>query len=192
MKNILIINGHPDKESFCSSIAEKYHQGAKATGANSTVVHLVDLKFNPILQFGYRQRTELEADLLEVREAISAADHLVFVYPIWWGVQPALLKGFIDRVFLPGFAFKPKEDSVMWDKLLKGKTGRIITTMDAPNWYNKLMYRNAGIHAMKKATLEYCGVKPVKTTTFSLVKHSDFSKREDWLKKVEKLGRSMN
>jgi len=94
------------------------------------------------------------------------------VYPIWWGTYPALLKAFIDRVFLPGFAFKYKPDSMFWDKLLKGKTARLIVTMDAPKWYYALVYRSAGHIALKKATLEFCGVKPVTTSTFGSVKSS--------------------
>jgi len=65
-----------------------------------------ELDFNPNLQFGYRKRTELEPDLLKAQELIKWADHLVWIYPVWWGSIPAIMKGFIDRVFLPGFAFQ--------------------------------------------------------------------------------------
>jgi putative NADPH-quinone reductase len=77
----------------------------------------------------------LEPDLLAAWEKILWAEHLVWIYPIWWGSMPAILKGFIDRLFLLGFAFKKKENSVWWDKLLTGKSARIITTLDQPKWY---------------------------------------------------------
>jgi hypothetical protein len=69
-------------------------------------LRLGQLDFDPSLHEGYRQVQPLEADLLAAQEAILWAEHLVFAYPIWWGGAPALLKGFVDRAFLPGFAFK--------------------------------------------------------------------------------------
>lgn len=192
MKKILIINGHPDKESFCLELAKKYKIGADSSGADCKLINLIDLKFSPILKYGYRKRTDLEDDLVRVQHDIKDAAHLVFVYPTWWGTQPALLKGFIDRVFLPGFAFKYRENSLFWDKLLKGKTGRLIVTMDSPIWYNSLVYKSPGHNAMKKAILGFCGVKPVKITTLSPIKSSTQAKREKWLKKIENIGRRMN
>ncbi len=192
MKNILIINGHPDKESFSFELAKRYKKGADSSGANCKIVNLIDLKFSPILKFGYRKRTELEDDLLKVQKDISESDHLVFVYPTWWGTQPALLKGFIDRVFLPKFAFAYRENSLLWDKLLKGKTGRLIVTMDTPKWYYNLLYNRPGHNSMKKCVLGFCGVKPVKITTLSPIKLSNKSKREKWLKKIETIGQKMN
>ena len=102
MKKILIINGHPDKESLCFALAESYKKGADTNGNQCQLVHLIDLTFNPILTHGYRLVSELEPDLLKMQEAILQADHLVSVYPNWWATLPALLKGFIDRVLLGG------------------------------------------------------------------------------------------
>ena len=189
MKKILIINGHPDKESFCFGLAERYQAGVLSSGAECTLVHLIDVSFNPILNYGYRVVSELEPDLVHIQQEILKADHLVFVYPTWWGTFPALLKGFIDRIFLPNFAFKYHKDSPLWDKLLKGKTARLIVTMDAPKWYYWLLYRSPGHNAMKRATLEFCGIKPVKITSFSPIKSSDELKRAKWLKQVELLGK---
>ena len=98
MKKILIINGHPDKESFCFALAQSYQKGVEAVGATCKTVHLIDLKFNPILTNGYRKVTELEPDLIQIQKDIQDANHLVFVYPNWWSTYPALLKGFFDRV----------------------------------------------------------------------------------------------
>jgi NAD(P)H dehydrogenase (quinone) len=188
MKKILIINGHPDKESFCFALAESYKKGADLAGADCKLVHLIDLKFNPILTFGYRKISVLEPDLVKMQAEITAADHLVFVYPNWWSTFPALLKGFIDRVFVPNFAFKYRENSVFWDKLLKGKTARLIVTMDTPWWYYWLINKNAGHNAMRIGVLEFCGIKPVKITVFTPIKSSDEAKRKKWLAEVEELG----
>ncbi len=189
MKNILIINGHPDKESFCFALAESYQKGTEQSGVTCKVINLIDLDFDPILTYGYKKISVLEPDLLKAQQDIAAADHLVFVYPTWWGTYPALLKGFIDRVFLPGYAFKYHKKGPLWDKLLKGKTARIITTMDSPLWYNFLVYRSAGHNSMKKAILEFCGVKPVKITAFAPIKSSNDGKRKKWLDEVQELGR---
>jgi NAD(P)H dehydrogenase (quinone) len=190
MKKILIINGHPDKESFCAALAERYKMGASAAGASCKLINLIDLDFNPILTHGYRKTAVLELDLMKVQQDIVSANHLVFVYPTWWGTYPALLKGFFDRVFLPGFAFKYHKNDPFWDKLLKGKTARLVTTMDAPAWYYFLMYRSPGHNSMKRAILEFCGIKPVKITAFAPIKSSDDKQRKQWLQKVEALGKA--
>lgn len=191
MKKILIIDGHPDNESLCASLAISYQNGAKKTGNEVNLVKLRELDFNPNLQFGYRKRTELEPDLLETIEYIKDADHLVFIYPTWWGTFPALFKGFIDRTFLPGITYIPSE-GIKWEKLLIGKTARIITTMNAPLWYNRFYYKSPATNAMKKATLQYCGVKKVNVCEFAPIKSSTPEKRAKWLQKVELIGKDGN
>ncbi len=129
--------------------------------------------------------------MIESQELIQWASHLVFVYPTWWGTMPAMLKGFIDRVFLPGFAFQYRKDSMWWDKLLKGKSARIIVTMDTPPWYYLLFYGRPGHNAIKKSVLEFCGIKPVKISSIGPVKHSKDRKRKAWLNNVQKLGEKL-
>ncbi len=190
-KNILIINGHPDKESLCRALAERYKTGADSSGAYCKLINLSELEFSPILKYGYRKRTDLEPDLQKMQKLILDSNHLVFVYPNWWGTYPALLKGFIDRVFLPGFAFEYNVNSKIPKKLLKGKTARLIVTTDTPSWYYSLIYGKPGHNSMKKSILGFCGVKPVKISTFGSVKNSTNDQRNKWLEKAEKLGRSL-
>ncbi len=191
MKKIVIINGHPDEESYNFGLAAAYKKGAERAGATVIDIIIKDLTFNPNLQFGYRKRTELEPDLLIAQEKITWADHIVWIYPVWWGSMPAILKGFIDRVFLPGFAYQKRENSVWWDKLLKGKSARIISTLDQPKWYYWLIYRRPSYNAMKKLTLEFCGISPVRTTTIGPIRLSKAEFRETWLNKVERLGQQL-
>lgn len=188
MKKILIINGHPDKESFNFALSEAYKIGAKKSTAEIQEINIRELNFNPNLQFGYRKRTELEPDLLEAQEKLKWADHLVLVYPIWWGSVPAIMKGFLDRVLLPGFAFKKREKSLWWDKYFTGKTARIICTLDQPAWYYKWFYRSPSHNAIKKLTLNYIGVKKVRITTIGPIRLSKEKFRTKWLKKVAALG----
>ena len=188
-KKILIINGHPNKNAFNYGIASAYKKGAVNSGAEVKEIIIADLDFNPNLKFGYQQRTELEPDLIEAWEKIKWAEHLVWVHPVWWGGLPAISKGFIDRLFLPGFAYQYRENSVWWDKLLKGKTAHIITTIDQPGCYYWLFYGRPSVNQLKKSTLEFCGVKPVKVTYFGIVKTATNELRKKWLDKVEDLGR---
>ncbi|WP_188050807.1 NAD(P)H-dependent oxidoreductase [Flavobacterium sp. GP15] len=189
MKKIVIINGHPNKESLNSAFAISYKKGAEKAGAEVKEIVIASLNFNPNLQFGYQKRTELEPDLIDAWDKIKWADHLVWIHPVWWGGLPAIMKGFIDRVFLPGFAFQYRENSMLWDKLLKGKTAHIITTLDQPSWYYWLAYGRPSVNQLKKSTLEFCGIKPVKVSYNGIVKNSTDAKRLKWVLEVEKMGR---
>lgn len=187
-RKILIVTGHPDAQSYCSALSDAYAEGASSSKAEIRRIDLSAITFNPNLQFGYRQRTELEKDLVEAQELIRWADHLVFVYPTWWGTMPAILKGFFDRVLLPGFAFKYRENSSLWDKLLTGKTAHLIVTADTPSWYNRLIYRQAGHIVIKKNILGFCGIKTVRLTEIGPIIPSTQEKRVQWLDKVKELG----
>ena len=190
MKNkILIINGHPDRESFCHALAARYKKGAESTGAECRLINLIELTFDPILTYGYRVVSELEPDLIRAQQDILWAENIVLVYPNWWGTYPALLKGFIDRIMLPNFAFKYHPKSVFWDKLLKGRSARLIVTMDTPKWYYALIYRSPGHNSMVRGILKFSGISPVHSTSFSVVKLSDEKQRSLWLDKVEELGK---
>ena len=189
-KRILIINGHPNKEAFNYGLAEAYKEGALTSGAEVEEIVIADLQFNPNLRYGYRQRTELEPNLLDAWKKIQWADHLVWIHPVWWGGLPAITKGFIDRLFLPGMAFRYRENSVFWDKLLTGKTAHIITTLDQPGWYYRLMFGRPSVNQLKRSTLQFCGISPVKVTYIGIIKTADATKRAHWLQKINRAGQS--
>lgn len=188
MKKILIINGHPNPSSFNFAIAESYKNGALQSNAQVETITIAELQFNPNLKYGYQKRTELEPDLLASWEKIKRADHLVWIHPVWWGGLPAITKGFIDRLFLPGMAFQYRENSVWWDKLLKGKTAHIITTLDQPGWYYRLLFARPSVNQLRKSTLEFCGVKTVKVSYIGIIKTADDFQREKWLQKIFDFG----
>ena len=191
MKTILILNAHPTKDSFCSALAESYCSGAEGSSTNVKLINLIDLDFDPILKSTNSQDNELEPDIIKVQEEISKADHLVFVYPNWWGTYPALLKGFFDRVFTSGFAFRYQTKNPMPEKLLTGKSARVIVTMDTPAWYYSIGYRKPGHNSMKRSILGLCGITPVKFTTFSPIRNSSVEQRNRWIEKVKILGTKM-
>lgn len=187
-KKILIINGHPNKNSFNAGITKAYIEGAIQSGAELKELTIAELQFNPNLQFGYQQRTELEPDLLLAWEMIQWADHLVWIHPVWWGGLPAITKGFIDRLFLPGFVFQYREKSLFWDKFLTGKSARIITTLDQPGWLYRLLFGRPSVNQLKKSTLQFCGVRPVKVSYIGIVRTSNEAQRTKWLTRIRKLG----
>ncbi|MBX3281398.1 MAG: NAD(P)H-dependent oxidoreductase [Acidobacteria bacterium] len=187
-KRILIIEGHPAKRSFCGALADAYRQGAEESGHTVSTLTISELNFDPILHEGYRVIQPLEEDLILAQSEIRSADHIVVIFPTWWGGMPALMKGFIDRVFLPGFAFKYRPGSPWWDKFLTGRSAHVITTMDTPPWYFRIFYRDAGINQIKRTILHYCGISPVKVTRVGRVKDSPASWKEAWLSKAKRFG----
>jgi len=189
-KKILIILGHTDSESFCSSLTDRYATGASKQGYELRRINLGEIKFDPILHLGYRKIQDLEPDLLKAQEDIRWADHLVIIFPNWWGTFPAILKGFIDRIFLPAFGYKFKSStSFVWKKLLKNKTGRMIVTMDAPPIYYRFYLFSPGVRAIRKTVLEFCGISPVRTTLIGPIKKMSEKQKTSWLKRIEKLGK---
>ena len=127
---ILIILGHPLAESFCGSLAENYIKGAQKENKEVKTIYLGDLKFDPVLRYGYSRKQALEPDLVESQEKILWAEHIVLIYPTYWFSYPALVKGFLDRILLPSFAFKYKEGSSFPQRLLTGRSLEILVTMD--------------------------------------------------------------
>lgn len=185
-KNILVINGHPDKESFNRLISEKYQEAALAAGAHVRSLSIGELTFNPNLQFGYRKRTELEPDLLQALDDIHWSNHIVWVHPLWWYSFPAIMKGFIDRLFLPGIAFANASDG-SYQKLFVGRSSRIITTADtSPEDYDK-QFKNTALVQLKTGTLEFTGIEPVFSTYFSPVYYATETQKETWLGEVAQL-----
>ena len=188
-RKILVILGHPSSTSLCSAISDSYVDGAERTEKEVRKILIGDLNFDPVLKNGYGEVQGLEADLIKAQELIVWADHLVFVYPNWWGSMPALLKGFFDRTFIPGFAFKYGEKSSQWDKLLSGKTAHLIVTMDTPALYYRWFYRMPGHNQMKRTILGFCGIKVTKITEFYSVKTAADKKIEEWLKESYEMGK---
>ena len=187
---ITILDGHPDHESLCTSLCDAYAAGAADAGHDVRRLVVRDLEFAPVLR-GYRYRGELEPDLVEAQRTISWCEHLVVVHPVWWGSSPALLKGFIDRTFLPGWAFKFHENDPWWDRLLAGRSARVIQTAATPNWAMRAAYWSCAGVAMKSSTLAFCGFKPVRLTQLGGVGKGFRDERaERWLAKAERLGRA--
>jgi NAD(P)H dehydrogenase (quinone) len=136
-----------------------------------------------VLHHGYRQIQPLEPGLVEVREAITWAEHIVLVFPLWWGGLPALLKGFFDRAFLPGYAFKYRPNSQLWDKLLAGRSAQAFVTADTPNWFYTLAYWRPLHLQLRRTILGFSGIK-----LFAPVRFASEPQRAKWLAQVRRAG----
>ncbi len=187
-RKILIINGHPNPQSYCQGLCNVYKGAAQKGGYDVKLLNLHELQFDLNLKLGYSMSQDSTPDIIKAQEMIKWAEHLVFVHPVWWGSVPALLKGFIDSAFLPGFAFKYKKDSVWWDKLLSGRTARIIYTSDTPIWVYKYFYGQPSVRQLKSRTLQFCGINQVKVPGIGPIRRSTQEFRDKWLEKIYALG----
>ncbi|MHB1405026.1 MAG: NAD(P)H-dependent oxidoreductase [Desulfitobacteriaceae bacterium] len=180
--NTLIIYAHPNKKSFNHVILEQVKRGLKDGNHTFTVIDLYEENFNPVLIFNEQiKRSEL-ANNIETehyRELVRQADHLIFIYPIWWYGTPAILKGFLDRVFVSGFAYTNK--GKLPKGLLGDKSAWVVYTIDSPSWFVRLFRRNVEWKVMSDAILKYCGIKRIKRMMFAGVKNSSPERRQKWL-----------
>ncbi len=180
--------GHPDGDSYCHDLAVAYAQGARKAGHDVEMVQLPKLNFDPVLHKGYKERQVLEPDLAKAQELIKWCQHLVLVYPTWWGTLPSLTKGFIDRTFLPGFAFNSKKGRKLPVQHLKGRSARVVTTMDSPYWFYWLWIGRPGFKMVKRSVLGFCGFSPVRFTAFSNIRFLGKNKLDRNIEKARSLG----
>lgn len=187
MKKILVFLGNPAKDSYTGRLADAYEEGARSAGHDVARLNISDLKFNPILEAGYRQIQELEPDLKRVQETIAWADHVVFVYPNWWCSMPAVMKGMFDRMWLPGFAFNFDKQTKKLIQRLKGKTGRVIivagTHSPFMTWWKFGDYTNEISHGI----LDFAGIK-TKVSAYGPAEKVLPEVRDHWADEVKKLG----
>lgn len=190
-KNILILLGHPNTETLSGHFADVYEEAARAAGHDVRRVNLGELQFDPILHKGYREIQALEPDLVKLQEDMKWCNHMLFIYPLWWLSMPALLKGLIDRIWLPGFAFryhksKSGKRQLGWDRLLKGRSARVVTLLNAPPFLEYIAfgdYMNELVHG----TLGFAGFK-TRVTKIGNSESLSPAMVARWEKKLKELG----
>lgn len=188
MSQLTVVMGHSNPDSFSAALAEAYTEGAREAGVTVEVLSLPHMSFDPILRLAYKGEQPLEPDLKRAQEAISASSHVAWFFPMWWVGLPAELKGFIDRTFLPGWAYKYGSGSVP-DKLLSGRSARVVVTMDSPRLWYIFHYGRALWRSFNVGTLKFAGFGPVRNTPIYNLRALTAEQREDWLRKVRELGR---
>jgi NAD(P)H dehydrogenase (quinone) len=186
-KKVFIFLGQEDKETTCGALADAYERGAKEGGHEVRRANIGDLKFDPLLHHGYKTIQELEPDLKKVQEDMRWADHIVILYPTWWSSMPAILKGFFDRAWLPGFAFH-FHPHLGWDKLLKGKSGRVIITMDSWPLISRVLFGDS-TNEIGRAILGFAGIHPVHIQKLGSLKHATDAHKAKIIENVHQLGK---
>jgi len=188
MKNILVIIGHPAKDSFSKAIGESYSKGARSSGNKIKVIYLSELNFDPNLKEGYKKIQPLERDLIDFQKKILWAKHIVLVSPIWWGSIPAKLKGLIDRAILPGFAFKYEKRSILPKQFLRGKSARIFLNKGGSRIFYFGSFAYPGM-VLKRFVFNFTGIFPVRVKSFYSMNKISEKKAKKILKKVIEIGK---
>ncbi|EKT4520741.1 NAD(P)H-dependent oxidoreductase [Flavobacterium psychrophilum] len=191
MKVVIVFN-HPYEGSFCNAILQSVTNGLAKGNHQIELIHLDKDNFNPVMTAGdlkaFRDKKPIDPKVIEYSNKIKNADHLVFIFPIWWELMPALTKGFIDKVIFPGVAYDYTNTSntrmkPLWNNL-KGVT--MITTMNTPKWLYWLLFGNAIKKAMIMGTFWKIGFKNRNWISFNQVKAVTQEKRNRWLIELEK------
>lgn len=188
MARIAIVVGHSQQGTLCESLGEAYRSGAQAAGHEATVFVLSRMTFDPILREGYRREQPLEPDLAAAYTALAQADHWVFVFPLWCGDMPAIMKGFLERVLQPDLIRRKDTESAMNWRIFENKSARIIMTMGMPATVYRLWYGAHAIKLLKRNILHFIGVRPVRDTIFGMVAGVPNETRLGWIRQAEEMG----
>jgi len=192
-KKILVLLGHPDKSGMCGALADAYEAGARDAGHDVTRLNIGEMQFDPILHKGYREQQDLEPDLERFQELVTATDHFVVVYPVWWVGMPAILKGLFDRVWLPGSAFRyiklaNGHRTMFWHRLFRGKTARIIMTSGTQPLLVRFLPGNVNAQ-LRWGILWFAGFS-VRSTWFGPAENVPEGRKGRWIRKVIAFGRA--
>jgi putative NADPH-quinone reductase len=192
MRTAIVFN-HPYEHSFCAAILQFVVRGLHNAGHETDVLHLDNEQFDPVMRAAdlkaFTLGEPVDPQVLEYRERLAAADHLIFIFPIWWELMPAMTKGFIDKVIFPGVAYD-YDDTGRFPRMIKRfhqlKGITLITTMNTPSFFYRLFFGNAIKKALFTGTFWKMGYKNRKWINLSMVKFVSPEKRTRWLTQLEK------
>jgi putative NADPH-quinone reductase len=189
-KHILLIDGHPDRRvgRFIHALARAYRKGARQGGHSVRRIVVCEQDF-PLLTSAEEFRDGNPPRSIRAAQlSLQWADHIVILYPLWLGSMPALLKAFFEQLLRPGFAFAEGTGRGLPNKLLQGKSARIVVTMGMPAAFYSLVYRAHSLKSLKRNILAFCGIRPVRTSVIGMVEGMDAPRREAWLRELEMFG----
>lgn len=188
--NVVIVFNHPHSGSYCNAILDVVIKGLTRAKHFVDVIHLDKDGFNPAMSAAdlkaFVAHKAADVQVIDYQKRIANADHLVFIFPIWWDIMPASTKGFIDRVLSPGFAYEHHPRGFGLVPLLQNLKGiDVITTMNKPRFLYALFIGNLIKKVMVKSVFKTMGYKNIKWLSFTSVKSVNQHKREKWLKQLE-------
>lgn len=190
-KRILLIQGHPDssEDHLCHLLAQAYADGARGAGHDVRHTKVAALDFPLLRSQDEWEKGSLPPGLRQAQADIAWAQHLVLVFPLWLGDMPALLKGFLEQVARPGFAFAHDKKNPLAKKGLSGRTARVIVTMGMPALVYRWYFWAHSIKSLKRNILGFVGIAPVSETLIGMAGNPATTKVADWVGKLEQLGR---
>jgi putative NADPH-quinone reductase len=189
-ERIALIQAHPDAAGghLCHVLAQAYADGARGAGREVRTVDVAQLDF-PLLR---SQKDwldgEVPASLRPAQETIRWADHLVFVFPLWLGDMPALLKAFLEQIARRGFAFEPVEGNPLGRKLLTGRSARVIVTMGMPALVYRWIFRAHSLRSLERNILGFVGIGPIHETLVGGVDSLGEAGVQRWREAMTELG----
>ncbi|TPL74230.1 NAD(P)H-dependent oxidoreductase [Mesorhizobium sp. B2-3-15] len=190
-RRILIVVGHPDPSPgrLCRGLAKAYGEGAEQSGHVVRRVDLAALDFPMLRTMQEFEHGALPDSLKEAAQAIVWAEHVVFVFPLWLGTMPAMLKAFLEQVMRPGTAFAyPDNGGGFTRTLLGGRSARVVVTMGMPSVLYRLWFLSHGVAGLRRSILHFVGIRPVRETLFGMVAGASDPTRAKWIGQMRKLG----
>jgi len=188
--NAHIIIDHPWRESFNYAILSAFSEGLDQAGHTIDLLDLNQEAFNPVFSAAelalYGEGDSLDPKVNEYQQRLLAADFLVMIFPIYWYVMPARLKGWLDKVLLPGFAFTEAQDPEPLLTHFKGAL--VLTTSAVTNEVLENTYHKALEWVLCKGALAFCGITPAIWHNFGEVGVTTREAHEDWLEFVRQCG----
>lgn len=191
MKTTIVYN-HPYEGSFNHVILERAVETAEKAGQEVQVIDLDKEKFNPVMSsqdlLGFVKHEQVDPQAKHYGELLAKSQHLVLIFPIWWELMPAMMKGFIDKVVFPGSFYDYKPNGLQMQRKIEGlETITIITTMNTPKSLYRFLYGNAIQKALVRGTFKKAGYKDVKWLSLNQVKQSSQEQRAGMLYRVANL-----
>lgn len=184
---VMVIVDHPWDQSFTHALAETAADALREAGHEVDWLDLHKEDFDPVLRVDelavYSKGQYLDPKVGDYQQRVKQAQHIIFVFPVWWEVMPAMLKGWLDKVFLPGWAFQESDAA----PLLTHITGATaITTMGAPE-----ITFNSVENALLRGTMGFVGVRQFRYINFLNVGNASDEQRAAWLREVADYARSL-
>lgn len=185
---VSIILGHPDPNSFNHAIAATAAKTLEELGCEVRLHDLCAEGFDPVLPAAEIARGAVLPPLVDLHcREIREADGLVLVHPNWWGMPPAVLKGWIDRVLRPGVAYEflPGDGGEgVPVGLLKPITAVVFNTSNTPQERERAVFGDPLERTWRDCVLDFCGVRKVVRRMFGVVCTSRPEDRAAWLEQV--------
>lgn len=157
----LVVVCHPKRQSFTQAVARAYAKALETLGQEVVVRDLYRVGFDPLLSEGELMgvaKPSVPAAVRREQRRLLDAGAVAFFYPIWWGYMPAMLKGYIDRVFAAGVAYDLRAEEMV--PRLKGKTALIFTSSGADMGYLRRSKQWSAMRTLEKDhLLDLCGIE---------------------------------